>query len=120
MHNYKELKVWQFARNLVKVTYQITKRFPDEERYGLVSQVRRSAISICCNIAEGSGRNTEKEFLNYLKISRGSSFETECLYILSNDLEFLSDDDFEKLEPKIIEIQKMLHGLINSKERSKS
>jgi four helix bundle protein len=85
----------------------------------LISQIRRSSISICANIAEGSGRNTEKEFLNFLKISRGSSFETETLMILSFDLKYLSEENFAELIEMIKEVQMMLHGLIKSIESNK-
>ena len=119
MHNYKDLKVWQYAREFVKEIYKLTTQFPDSENYGLISQIRRSSVSISSNIAEGSGRNTQKEFLNFLKISRGSAFETENLLILSNDLGFLSEADYERMRQRINEIQKMLHGLIKSVERPK-
>ena len=116
MHNYKDLKVWQKGRELVREVYSVTESFPDLEKFGLVSQIRRSTISICSNIAEGTGRNTEKEFLNFLKIGRGSSFETETLLILSNDLGYLKESDFNSLIGKVTEIQRMLHGLIKSIE----
>ena len=106
MHNYKEFKVWQKGRSLVKDIYHLTNGFPDSEKFGLISQLRRCVISICSNIAEGSGRNTEKEFLNFLKISRGSSFELESLLTLSSDLLYISDEDFEVFDKKISEIQK--------------
>jgi len=119
MHNYKDLKVWQKGRELVKDVYHRTESFPDSERFGIVSQIRRSSVSICANIAEGSGRNTEKEFLNFLKIGRGSSFETETLLILSKDMEYLSDEDYTILTGNVVEIQRMLHGLIKSIENPK-
>jgi len=119
MHNYKDLKVWQKARILVKECYRLTESYPDSEKFGIVSQIRRSSVSICANIAEGSGRNTEKEFLNFLKISRGSSFETETLIILSFDLGYLSETNFDEMIKKTNEIQRMLHGLIKSFEKTK-
>lgn len=112
MHNYKNLNVWKNARSFIKDIYETTMSFPDSEKFGISTQIRRNSISISSNIAEGSGRNTEKEFLNFLKIARGSSFETESLLILANDLHYIKDPDFNKLEPKIVEIQKMLFGLI--------
>lgn len=119
MHNYKDLKVWQKARILVKECYRLTESYPDSEKFGIVSQIRRSSVSICANIAEGSGRNTEKEFLNFLKISRGSSFETETLIILSFDLGYLSETNFDEMIKKTNEIQRMLHGLIKSFGKTK-
>ena len=100
MHNFKEFKVWQKGRALVSEIYSLTARFPESEKFGLVSQMRRCAISICSNIAEGSGRNTEKEFLNFLKMSRGSAFELESLIILSSDLQYISENEFELVEKK--------------------
>ena len=120
MHNYKEFKVWQKGRILVMDIYQLTDRFPDSEKFGLISQSRRCAISICSNIAEGSGRNTEKEFLNFLKMSRGSSFELESLLILSSDLQYVPDEEFEILNKKVGEIQKMLFGLIKTIDSKKA
>jgi len=110
MHNYKSLNIWKNARSFIKDIYETTKSFPDSEKFGITSQIRRSSISISSNIAERSGRNTEKEFLNFLKIARGSSFETESLLILANDLDYIQDMDFNTLEARIIEIQKMLFG----------
>jgi len=106
MHNFKEFKVWQKGRTLVKDIYSLTDTFPDWEKFGIISQLRRCVISVCSNIAEGSGRNTEKEFLNFLKISRGSSFELESLLTLSLDLQYVFEKEFETLEIRIKEIRK--------------
>jgi len=113
MHNFKELKVWQKSRSLVKIIYLATETFPSDEKFGLTSQIRRCSVSICSNIAEGSGRNTNKEFANFLKIARGSAFELDNLLVLANDLQILGKGDFQELESQIIEIQKMLNGLID-------
>ncbi|KAB2845824.1 MAG: four helix bundle protein [Melioribacteraceae bacterium] len=119
MHNYKELLVWQKARVLVKDIYEITKQFPSSEKYGLISQIQRAAVSIPSNIAEGCGKNSEKELIRYLEIANSSTFELETQIILSNDLEFIKQKDFEVLQNKITEIQKMIFGLIKN-IRSKS
>lgn len=114
MHNFKELKVWQLSRKLVKEIYVLTANFPTEEKFGLISQLRRCAISIPTNIAEGSGRNTDKDFAQFLNISLGSAYELETLLILSVDVQFISVDQLDDLSNKISEIQKMIFGLIKT------
>ena len=88
MHNYNELLVWKKARLFVKKVYLLTNDFPTEEKFGLISQMRRSAISIPSIIAEGSGRSSDKDFANFLSIALGSSFELETQIWLSMDLGF--------------------------------
>lgn len=116
MHNFKDLNVWKKSIQLVKEVYIITKNYPSEEKFGLTSQIRRSAISIPSNIAEGCGRKTQKDFCNFLYIAQGSSFEFETQLILSLNLGFIGDELFESVVVKLNEIQKMLNGLINSIE----
>lgn len=116
MHNFKELKVWQEARTLVKATYQLSKAFPEDERFGLTNQIRRSAISIPSNIAEGCGRKTDKDFCHFLYVSQGSAFELETQLILALDLEYISQETFDTIEIEVTKVQKMLNGLINSIE----
>src|SRR6516162_9836129 len=114
MHNFKELKVWQLSRNLVKEIYEITSNFPSEEKYGLISQLRRCAVSIPTNIAEGSGRNTDKDFAQFLNISLGSAYEFETLLILSFDVRLIFEEELENFTNRISEIQKMTFGLIKT------
>jgi four helix bundle protein len=114
MHNFKELKVWQNARALVKEIYLCTNNFPSEERYGLISQMRRSAVSIPSNIAEGSGRRTDKDFVYFLNVSLGSAYELQTLLFLSQDLELLNTERTESLNSSLEEIQKMIYGLIKT------
>lgn len=111
MHNFKELKIWQKSRELTKEIYVITQNFPKEEKYDLVSQIRRSAISIPSNIAEGSGRESKKEFVRFLNIAISSAFELETQIIISNDLGYILDQVYELLIKEINEIQKMIFGL---------
>ena len=118
MHNFKELIVWQKARKLVKEIYLILKSFPEDEKYGIISQIRRASISIPANIAEGAGRNTDNDFGRFLDIANGSSFELETLIILSFDLEYLLKSDFENIINKIEEIQKMIYSLRNKMKKS--
>lgn len=95
---------------LVKLIYLYTNNFPKSETYGLLSQIRRAAISIPSNIAEGSSRNSDKELCRFLDISIGSCFELETQLILSKELNYLDKDRFNELESKISELQKMLFG----------
>ena len=111
MHNYKELMIWKMSRELVKEIYLITKSFPDDERFGLISQMRRCSISIPSNIAEGSGRSTDKDFAHFLSMSISSAFELEAQLLVSNDLGYINDETVNKLERKINELQKMIYGL---------
>lgn len=114
VHNYKELKVWQKSRAFVKEIYKISAEFPKDERFGVVSQIRRATISISLNIAEGSGRVSDKDFLNFLHIAYGSSLEVENLVILCYDLEFINEAKQLDLLQQVNEIQRMLKGLMSS------
>lgn len=111
MHNFKELKVWQNAMSLTKAIYLITDQFPDKERFGLTSQIRRSAVSIPSNIAEGSGRGTDKDFVHFLHITFGSACELETQIILANELTYNSHLQTEEINNQINEIKRMLIGL---------
>lgn len=113
MHHFKNLKIWQRGRNLVKEIYEITSDFPESEKFGLTSQIRRCAVSIPSNIAEGSGRGSDSDFGNFLNYSIGSSFELETQLILANDLKLISDEKFENLIQEINEMQRMLIGFKN-------
>mgnify|MGYP001575633503 CR=1 FL=1 len=114
MHNYKELKVWLKAREFVKFIYKLTTKFPKEEVYGLTSQMRRAAISISSNIAEGSGHSSNKEFNRFLEISYSSASELETQLILSFNLEFILHSELNEGNDRINEVQKMLNGLMKS------
>lgn len=116
MHNFKELKIWQKSRELTKEIYLITQKFPKEEKYDLISQIRRSAISIPSNIAEGSGRESKKEFVRFLNISISSAFELETQIIISNDLGYINNQEYNLVINEINEIQKMIFGLRKSIE----
>jgi len=114
MNNYKDLKVWQKSVDLAVKVYQVTKDFPREEVYGLTSQLRRSAISIPSNIAEGAGRNSKNDFRNFLGISNGSSCELETQLIIASRIELLNSDNLHVFQNELIEIQKMTRALKNS------
>lgn len=113
MHKYKDLIVWQKARVLVKNIYNLVSKFPDDEKFGLTSQIKRSVVSIPSNIAEGAGRNSDKDFVRFLNISNGSAFELEAQLYLSFDLEFISNEKLEIDLEQITEIQKLIYGFKN-------
>lgn len=114
MANFKELLVWQRSIDFVTEIYRTTEAFPKDEIYGLTSQIRRAAVSIPSNIAEGNSRRNKPDYSQFLKISRGSCAEVETQLIISKNLKFLNENEHLKLNEKIIEISKMLNGLINS------
>ncbi|MCX6171580.1 MAG: four helix bundle protein [Flavobacterium sp.] len=116
MNYFKELKVWQKAIELVTNTYLKTQSFPMEEIYGLTSQIRRCAVSIPSNIAEGCGRKTNKDFSSFLGISLGSAFEFETQLIICKNLEFIQQEDFNLLESEIQHIQNMIIKLQSTSE----
>jgi len=107
MHNLKELKIWNKAIDLTVDVYKATSTFPSDERFGLTSQSRRSAVSIPSNIAEGAGRNSNKEFNNFLGIANGSSYELQTQLVISNRLNLLNDNLLNDLLQQIDELQKM-------------
>ncbi len=110
LHNYRNLKVWQKAVELCVKIYEISKAFPKEELYGITSQIRRSAVSIPSNIAEGSGRKTVNDFSHFLDISLGSCCELSTQLLISCNLNFFKDTEFDELDSEITEIQKMIIG----------
>lgn len=114
IESYQDLLVWQKAVDLVTRVYDVTKDYPKEEIYALTSQIRRSAVSIPSNIAEGYGRHSTKDYVYFLKIARGSLFELETQMIISKNLEYIGDMIIEKVFDNIVEIKKMLNGLIRS------
>lgn len=110
MHNLKELKIWQKAVELATEIYRLTADFPQEERYGLTSQIRRSVVSISSNIAEGAGRNSEKEFVQFLSISNGSAYELQTQLIISKNLGLVATS-LDDILDQIDQIQKMNYSL---------
>jgi four helix bundle protein len=114
VQSYKDLIVYQKAYKLALDIYRITKNYPKEEIYGLVSQMRRSSVSIPCNIAEGYRRGHRKEYIQFLHMAHGSCGELETLLSLSYDLAMIDRDTFVKLYPMQEEISRLLRGLIIS------
>jgi len=115
--HWTELDVWNEAHKLVLLVYKTTSSFPTEERYGIISQLRRCFSSIPANIVEGQSRNSTKEYLQFLYNSRGSLEETRYFILLSKDLGYISEKELKELEQKFIKISKMLNGLIKSLKR---
>lgn len=111
MKNYKQLKVWQKGVELVKLAYLLTKQLPAEEKFGIISQINRAAISIPANIAEGSSRDSDKDYGRFLQIALGSAFELQTYCILIKSLGW-NTEDLEQFEALIEEIIKMLHSFI--------
>ena len=114
LKNYKELKVWQKGYKLCLKIYRITNEFPDDEKFGLISQIRRAAVSVVSNIAEGYGRKTTAEYLRYLYIAYGSNCELETQILLSGDLDYIENVELKEIIKKIQEVERMLKGLIKS------
>ncbi len=112
MHNFQELKIWQKAMSVAEQVYIISSQFPVEEKYGLTNQIRKCAVSIPSNIAEGAGRNTNGEFRNFLGIANGSTNELITQLIISNRLKLISEDKIKPIINDLMEIQKMNFSLL--------
>lgn len=111
MHNFKELKVWQKAVDLAVKIYTVSKSFPSEEKFGLVSQMRRSGVSVPSNIAEGCAKSSSKSFVNSLEVSLGESFELETQMIISERVGILDPEIAREMESDLSEVQRMIMGL---------
>ena len=116
LKNYKELKVWEKAYKLCLDIYTVTKRFPKEEIYGLTSQIRRSAVSIPSNIAEGYGRKTTSEYVRFLYIAYGSVCELETQTMISGDLDYMKKEKLQELREALGDVERMLKAMIKSLE----
>jgi four helix bundle protein len=116
LKNYKDLLVWQKAYQLCLAVYRATKGYPNEERYGLTSQIRRAAVSVPSNIAEGYGRKTTLEYIRFLYIAYGSNCELETQLLLSGDLGYLEAVTLSALQDETVEVERMLKALIKSLE----
>ena len=112
--SYTQLKVWQKGMDMVEEIYHITLKLPESERFGLISQLRRAAVSVPSNIAEGYSRMTTKEYINFLSIARGSNAELETQLLICKRLNYLSDSDLSLAFPLLKEIGKMISAIINT------
>lgn len=113
VHTFEKLEVWQRSRYLVKEIYIVTRLFPSEEKFGLISQLRRASVSVSSNIAEGSTRWSKKDKARFYEVAYGSLIEVLNQLILSNDLEYLNEEELKKLRPEVDEIVRMLNALYN-------
>jgi four helix bundle protein len=113
-YRYEDLIVWQKAKAFASEIYRATEPFPKSEVYGLTSQLRRAAVSVASNIAEGQGRLTKGEFCHFLEQARGSLLEVETQLSISLDLHFLTEDEFHDLQHRSFEVRRLLNGLIES------
>lgn len=114
METHKDLRVWQQSIDLVSSVYLMTKSFPKDELFGLVSQMRRAAVSVPSNIAEGFARGTDKEKIHFLRISSGSMSELETQLVLSKVLEYISEEEYQKVSEHLTVVWKQLNSLISS------
>lgn len=115
---FKDLLAWQKAMELVPVAYNVAQRLPDVERFALADQIRRCAISVPANIAEGQARQHPKEFIQFLSVSRGSLAELQTLMIAARNLGYIDDADLESVESQIAEVGRLLSGLSNKLRRT--
>ena len=109
-HNFKNLNIWKLSIRLANDIYSVTEMFPKTEDFGLKSQIRRCAVSIASNIAEGSSRSSNKDFSRFLEISMGSLFELQTQLIISKNRNFIEEEIANDLDIKIVDLQKMISG----------
>ena len=114
-YQFEKLNAWQESRKMVLAVYQLLKKFPSEERFALCDQLRRAAISVPSNIAEGNGRMAVKEQIHFLEIAFGSVMEIYSQLQLAVDLGYISDEDFKQVKPLIYNTSKLISGLRSSK-----
>ena len=115
--DFTKIKAWQHADDLCVEVYQLTRRFPKEELYGLTSQVRRAAVSVAANIAEGAGRQTKKDYLHFLYVANASLAEVRYHLHLSHRLTFLTSDQYAQIQVSQAEVARTLRGLIKAVEK---
>ena len=108
MHRYKELEIWKKSRLFCSQIYEITSKFPSDEKFGLTNQLRRASVSIPSNIAEGSSRSSNKDFSRFLEIAIGSGYEVETQLLIASDLEFINASELEAIIKELNEIIKMI------------
>ena len=111
--DYTDLEVWQESRKLANYIYGLTKSFPKEEQFGLTNQMRRAVVPVSSNIAEGCGRQTAKDTINFLHISRGSLYEIETQCFVSLDQQYINQEQFEDVYKGIQTCKRLLNGFIN-------
>ena len=118
-HNLRKLNIWNDTVDLAVDVYKITEKFPKEEKYGLVSQMNRAAVSIPSNIAEGAGRNNPGEFIQFLGVANGSGNELFTQFVISNKLGIVSESTLENIEDRIDKAQRSIYNLSKTLEKQK-
>ena len=116
---YRDLLVWQKAYEACRHVYRVTARFPKAETYGITSQLRRAAVSVPSNIAEGMGRRSTAEFLRSLRIAYGSNCERETQLLLCRDFGYVTDEEYERLSERLAEIERMTTSLMRALQRKR-
>ncbi len=119
MSYYKNLHIWIKAMELVNLIYELTKVFPKDEVFGLTNQIKKSAVSVPSNIAEGAGRNSNQQFIQFLSISNGSLLELETQLLIANNQNYISEEDLNKCLELIEDIQKMNYKLQSKLKETK-
>ena len=112
MRNFRQYEVWKKAISFTTEIYKLTNSFPSTEKFGIISQIQRAAVSIASNIAEGASRTSEKEFLHFLEISLGSSFELETQLLISKNINYISEEKYQEVTMELTVLQKQLNTLI--------
>ncbi len=118
MRNFRNLEIWKKSIELVQKVYKLTKKYPDEEKFGLISQMQRASVSISSNIAEGCSRNSEIEFKRFLEIAIGSAFELETQLIIASELDYHSISEQNEIAEDLNGIQKQINSLITKISKS--
>ena len=118
MKTHEDLDAWKFAITMVTEIYQLTGNFPDHEKFGLINQIRRASVSVPSNIAEGAARQSKKEYIRFLYISLGSVSELETQFIISQNLNYISTAEYEKINDQLNKIRRLLVGLIKYVKKS--
>jgi four helix bundle protein len=117
MRNYRDLQVWSKAHNLTLELYRISRGFPREEMFGVTSQLRRAAVSVGANRAEGCGRRTSTELARFVRIAMGSASELDYHLLLCRDLGFMKEDDFDRSSSRLTEVRKMLTSFLSTVDK---
>ncbi|MDB0040801.1 four helix bundle protein [Algibacter sp.] len=113
MKSYRDLIVWQKSMDVVTLIYKLVKQFPNDEKFGLISQIKRSSVSVPSNIADGYGRNYTKDYIRFLNIARGSLYEMQTQLQVALNLDFIVEEDLNEINSLSVEVEKMLNSLIN-------
>ena len=114
MRNFKELEIWKIGFEIALESYRLTREFPDEEKFGLISQMRRASVSIPSNIAEGCGRSSDKDFTRFLGVSMGSSFELETQTLIANELDFIPTTSLKDYLELLDKFQRKTNAFMNA------